>query len=68
MDELMKKELINKALLFALSRKTLSQKVIYLFKGFLFAPFLIKKSDMMATKEETVSATSQAGDDIYPLF
>lgn len=68
MVELMKNKLINEILRFALTRKKLSQKAAYLFKGLLFTPFLIKKGAKMTTRDETVSATSQAGDDIYPLF
>ena len=63
----MKNELLNDIIRFAMSRKSLSEKSIYLFKGLLFAPFLDKVS-RRAGRDESVSATSQAGDDIYPLF
>lgn len=64
----MKNELLNDIIRFAMSRKSLSEKSIYLFKGLLFAPFLMQMSRKAAAGDNTVSAASQAGDDIYPLF
>jgi hypothetical protein len=63
----MKSELFNDIVRFAMTRKSFLKKSLYLFEGILFAPFLDKAS-RRAAGDETVSGTSQAGDDIYPLF
>lgn len=63
----MKNELLNDIIRFSMSRETLSDKSVYLLKGLLFASFL-KTVSRRAGGDEAVSAASQAGDDIYPLF
>jgi len=62
----MNSRILNDIIQFAMTKKSFSEKSIYFLKGLLFAPFL----DEVARRDidESVSATSQAGDDIYPLF
>ena len=65
-------QLINRGILkdiirFSTAQKTISRKTAYLLKGLLFAPFLSRAAQKV-TAADTVSASSQAGDDIYPLF
>jgi hypothetical protein len=50
------------------AQKRWSGKALYLLKGLLFFPFLIRKLDGKSMRDEAVSASSQVGDDIYPLF
>jgi hypothetical protein len=52
---------------FAAAQKTLSGKAVYLIKGLIFAPFMSRMAGPAAA-DDGVSSTSQAGDDIYPLF
>lgn len=63
----MKKNLIFDLMGFALSRKSTLERVRYVVLGFVFYPFLVK-SLSAATKAGDSAASSQAGDDIYPLF
>ncbi len=63
----MKNDLLKDIMRFSMTKKKLSEKSIYLFKGFLFAPFF-KKASRRSTGNEIISAKSLAGDDIYPLF
>jgi len=51
-----------------MSKKNLSQKLFYLFKGFMFYFFLLHISKKAERKGNHASASSHAGDDIYPLF
>jgi len=62
----MNSRILNDIIQFAMTKKSFTEKSIYFFKGLLFAPFLdeVTRRDV----DESVSATSQAGDDIYPLF
>ena len=50
------------------SKKNLSQKLHYLFKGLLFYSFLMCASKKTKGKGNSASVGSYAGDDIYPLF
>jgi hypothetical protein len=63
----MKNKILVDVIRFALSQKSLSKKIIYFFKGLVFVFFLTTINQKTA-KGETTAATSQAGDDIYPLF
>jgi hypothetical protein len=62
-----KSELLNEIIRFAMTRKGISEKSVYLIKGLLFAPFL-DKLPRKAGGGDTATLTSEAGDDIYPLF
>lgn len=65
----MKTNLINDILNLALTRKKVSDKFIYLFKGVVFILFLINEE--RGKKERTRNGSSDtgvAGDDVYPLF
>ena len=64
-----KNRTFNEVIAFALSKKCLHQKVSYLIKGFIFAPWLMKKTAKLgATHSQSAIATSQDAGDIYPLF
>jgi hypothetical protein len=67
MAPLIDRVLLQDIIRFSMAQETLSRKTAYLFKGILFAPFL-SRVVRKAAVNETVSASSQAGDDIYPLF
>ncbi|MCG6535783.1 MAG: hypothetical protein L7F78_14055 [Syntrophales bacterium LBB04] len=58
---------MNDIILFAMARENLSDKVMYLFKGLLFIPFL-ETASRKAGGDKDVSLVNEAGDDIYPLF
>lgn len=51
----------------ALSKPTPGQRVWYLGKGLLFAPWLAQAISGRAS-DQGAAANSQLGDDIYPLF
>lgn len=62
----MKILLILDIIRFSLSQNGIRQQLVYLIKGITFFFFLNKKSNRLNGDE--VSTTSQAGDDIYPIF
>ena len=65
----MKKNLISDILSLAFTRKKISDKLFYLFKGVAFIPFLF--NEKRGKKERTRNVSSEAGvtgDDVYPLF
>lgn len=68
MDQCMNSNILNSIIRFAMAQKNFSQKLAYLMKGFLFAPFLMQMARKAAKGDNTISVASQAGDDIYPLF
>lgn len=51
----------------ALSKNYFFQRVEYLLKGVIYYVFLAKDSSFSSNKSEA-DLSSQAGDDIYPLF
>jgi len=67
MAQLIDKEILKDIFRFSAAQKSFSRKTAYLFKGLLFAPFL-SRVVRKAAADDTVSASSQVGDDIYPLF
>lgn len=52
---------------FALSKKTVRERLRYSMLCLVFYPFLARKVSAVETENES-AASSQAGDDIYPLF
>jgi hypothetical protein len=52
-------------LAFAMAKPTAAQRLSYLCKGLLFAPWL---RGGIAGKGSEAAANSQLGEDIYPLF
>ena len=64
----MNRRMIKTIVRFSSSQKRWSGKALYLLKGLLFFPFLIRTLNGKSMRDESVSAASQAGDDIYPLF
>jgi hypothetical protein len=67
MAQLISREILRDIIRFSRTQKTFPSRAAYLFKGLLFAPFL-SRVVRKAAADDTVSALSQAGDDIYPLF
>ena len=67
MAQLIDRGILQDILRFSAAQRTFPRKMAYLFKGLLFAPFL-SRVVRKAAADDTVSASSQAGDDIYPLF
>ena len=67
MAPLIDREILKDIFRFSAAQKTLSRRTACLIKGLLFAPFL-SRVVRKAAADDTVSASSQAGDDIYPLF
>jgi hypothetical protein len=63
----MKSIVINNIIQISMNQKKASQKLIYLLKGLLFV-FFIEKNSKRSSEEEALSSSSQAGDDIYPIF
>lgn len=59
--------MLKEVICFAAVQKTFLQKAAYLIKGLLFIPFLSRMTGRAAS-DDRISSTSQAGDDIYPLF
>ncbi len=53
---------------FAMSRPTWGMRVSYLIKGFLLLPWLSKNLSVQANQDQAIAASSEVGDDIYPLF
>ena len=69
MDWGVKNWIFHEVIAFALSKKGFYQKVSYLIKGFVFAPFLMKKTAKSGAEHaQSAIAGSQGGGDIYPLF
>lgn len=64
----MKNAILRDIISFSLARQKTFDKMTYLFKGLLFAPFLIMSSNKKSESKDMASSISQAGDDIYPLF
>ncbi len=52
---------------FALTQKTRSQRLLYIFRGLIFLPFLLEGASTSKEKEQDTVA-NPSGDDIYPLF
>jgi hypothetical protein len=67
MAPLIDREILKDIFRFSAAQKSLSRRTAYLIKGLLFAPFLCRVV-RKAAADDAVSASSQAGDDIYPLF
>jgi hypothetical protein len=67
MAQLIDRGILQDIIRFSTAQRTFPRKMAYLFKGLLFAPFL-SRVVRKAAADDTVSASSQAGDDIYPLF
>jgi len=53
---------------FAFTQKTLPKKTSYFLRGLIFQPFMLKLSRKATEEDESVSSSTQVGDDIYPLF
>ena len=66
--QLIDRQMMKTIVRFSAAQKRWSGKALYLLKGLLFAPFLIRTLGGKRMRDESVSASSQAGDDIYPLF
>jgi hypothetical protein len=60
-------KLVELLIQLALSKNYFFQKVEYIFKGIIYYGFLAKDSTFSSNKSEA-DLSSQAGDDIYPLF
>lgn len=61
--------IFHEVIAFALSKKCLYEKTSYIIKGFVFAPFLMKKTAKSSAEHAQSAITiSQGGGDIYPLF
>jgi hypothetical protein len=68
MDLKLKNKLFYDLIRFSYSRNSSVEKIKYLFLGCIFYPFLVQFLSSSATKESDASTSSQAGEDIYPLF
>ena len=63
----MSSRLIILLLQLAFSKKTIFLRVKYLIHGIFFYSFLIKDNSF-SSLDSDVNSSSEAGDDIYPLF
>ncbi len=63
----MKLKIIRDIINFAFFQTKHSQKIVYIFKGIIFLPFLVKMFNTSIT-DKTSSTASNILDDIYPLF
>ncbi|MFZ3018220.1 MAG: hypothetical protein WA056_07185 [Gallionella sp.] len=63
----MKKVLFWELLQFAFEKKTARERLRYIMLSILFYPFLVREISIGAKSNDS-AASSQAGDDIYPLF
>jgi hypothetical protein len=64
----MRKGYLSAIIGFALSRQTVREKVTYLIRGIVFAPWLARSVTGRSSREQGAATNSQVGDDIYPLF
>lgn len=67
MAPLINRDILRDIVRFSGTQKTFRLRAAYLFKGLLFVPFLSRFTPKAAA-DDAVSGSSQAGDDIYPLF
>ncbi len=64
----MKSNLVKDILWLSFAKKNFNQRILYLFKGLVFAPFLIREERKQKRKGTSASDIGLAGDDVYPLF
>lgn len=64
----MKPNLFSDILCLAFIKKKVSDNIFYLFKGIIFAPFLMNEKRWKKEKNRDASNAEVAGDDVYPLF
>jgi len=62
------KALCAEIVFLAFHKKTMKERLAYLFKGIVFLPFLAKDTLKNERKLDASVSMSAAGDDIYPLF
>lgn len=62
------KNLMIDALRLAFSKKKFSQKIIYIFEGIIFTPFLVYEGRKQRKEGRALADGNQTGDDVYPLF
>jgi len=68
MMKVMKDPIFKDILKCALAQKGLLREINYLRKGLIYAPFLVKSHKKVSRGGEALAASSEVGDDIYPLF
>jgi len=64
----MNRPALREIIQFSSAQKTWPGKVSYLLKGLLFFTILTGSRYRTFARDELASTSSQAGDDIYPLF
>lgn len=67
MDNSMKDSLISNLLQFSIAKKTIGEQAKYIGLSLFFYFFLLN-DNAIRTKSNDANSSSQAGDDIYPLF
>jgi hypothetical protein len=67
MDFLMRTSLLSRLIQLSLSKKNLTERLKYFLLSTIFYYFL-RQDNVMRKKNADTASSSQAGDDIYPLF